>query len=71
MSVVALILSIGGNILLNFKKVKLGYAVWVISNLMWVIIGLTAAERNYPQIMMYVIYTMLNIHGIYKWGKSE
>lgn len=70
-SIVALVLSLLGNLLLNFKKVKLGYLTWIISNFMWVFIGLNSTEKNCPQIIMYVIYIVLNIHGIYKWRKEK
>lgn len=69
-STIALMLSIAGNVFLNKKKVKIGYSVWIASNLLWVIVGLTATDRNIPQILMYVLYTILNIHGIYNWRKS-
>lgn len=66
-STIALMLSVAGNVFLNKKKVKIGYSVWIVSNLLWVIVGLTATDRNIPQILMYVLYTILNIHGIYNW----
>ena len=69
-STVALMLSVAGNVFLNKKKVKIGYSVWIVSNLLWTIVGLTATDRNIPQILMYVLYTILNIHGIYNWRKS-
>ena len=69
-STIALMLSIMGNVFINEKRVRLGYIIWIISNLLWVIIGFTAAEKNYPQILMYVLYTVLNVRGVYNWSKT-
>lgn len=70
-STIALMLSIMGNVFINEKHVILGYYVWIISNILWVIVGLTATDRNIPQILMYVLYTVLNIRGIFNWRKTK
>ena len=65
----ALILSLIGNILVNYKK-KVGFIVWCISNIAWIMVNFLS-EPNYPQIIMYVVYMGLNINGFWLWYKSD
>ena len=69
LSIIALILSLVGNILVNYKK-KLGFIIWISSNVFWVIVNFMG-EMNYPQVIMYIIYAILNIQGYINWRKSE
>lgn len=68
-SFVAMLCSFLGNGLINYKK-KIGYVVWIVSNLLWVIVNLMG-EPNACQIMMFVGYAGFNIHGWMKWTKEE
>lgn len=70
LSVYALIFSILGNLLINFKS-RNGYVLWIVSNIIWINVGLMSDEKNYPQILMYAIYIILNLQGIYNWSKKE
>lgn len=69
MSVISLILSLLGNILINHKK-KIGFIIWILSNISWIIVNLLG-EPNYPQILMYIVYLILNIIGYCKWSKKK
>lgn len=68
-SVIALILSLVGNILIN-RKNKLGFYIWTLSNIVWIIVNFISIP-NYPQIIMYLCYACINIDGIIKWTKDE
>lgn len=68
-SVIALILSLLGNILINNKK-KIGFIIWILSNIIWIIVNLISIP-NYPQIIMYLCYAFINIDGIIRWSKDE
>lgn len=69
-STVALILALTGNILINFKK-KIGYIVWILSNIAWIYVNLITIQPNYPQIIMYLVYIGLNIQGYLYWNRKE
>ena len=69
MSVLGLVLSLLGNLLINFRK-KSGYVVWIIANILWVLVNIFG-NCNIPQVIMYSVYTILNIHGIISWSKSN
>lgn len=67
LSIVSLVLSISGNILVNFKK-KIGFLVWIASNFSWIAVNLLG-ETNWPQIAMFIIYMGLNIQGYIQWTR--
>ena len=69
LSIIALILSLVGNILVNYKK-KLGFIIWISSNVFWIAINFLG-DVNYPQVIMYVIYAGLNVQGYINWRKGE
>ena len=69
LSIIALILSLIGNILVNYKK-KLGFIIWISSNVFWIAVNFMG-EMNYPQVIMYLIYAGLNVQGYINWRKSE
>jgi len=69
LSIVALILSLVGNILVNYKN-KTGFIIWILSNIFWIIINFLS-EVNYPQVLMYLIYTTLNVQGLMLWKKKK
>ena len=68
LSIIALIFSLVGNILVNFKK-KLGFIIWTISNVFWIIVNFMG-DVNYPQVIMYIIYAGLNVQGYVNWSKK-
>ena len=69
-STIGLILAITGNLLINHKN-RLGYIVWIVSNVFWITVNILNAEPNIQQIIMFSIYTALNIHGLVKWGTKN
>ena len=69
LSIIALILSLIGNILVNYKK-KLGFIIWISSNVFWIAVNFLG-DVNYPQVIMYVIYAGLNVQGYINWRKGE
>ena len=68
-SIIALILSLVGNVLVNYKR-KLGFIIWISSNVFWIAVNFMG-EMNYPQVIMYLIYVGLNLQGYINWRKSE
>lgn len=69
LSIIALIFSLVGNILVNFKK-KLGFIIWTISNVFWIIVNFIG-DMNYPQVVMYLVYAGLNVQGYVNWSRSR
>lgn len=69
LSIIALILSLIGNILVNYKK-KLGFIIWISSNVFWIVVNFMG-DVNYPQVIMYLVYAVLNVQGYINWRKSE
>ena len=69
LSIIALILSLIGNILVNYKK-KLGFIIWISSNVFWIVVNYMG-DVNYPQVIMYVMYVVLNIQGFINWSKKK
>ena len=68
-SFVALVLSLAGNALINFRK-RIGFFVWIASNVAWIAVNMMGTP-NWSQIVMFVVYVALNVHGWFKWGKIE
>lgn len=69
LSIIALIFSLVGNILVNFKK-KLGFIIWTISNVFWIVVNFIG-DMNYPQVVMYLVYAGLNVQGYVNWSRSR
>ena len=69
LSIIALILSLVGNILVNYKR-KLGFVIWISSNVFWIVVNYMG-DVNYPQVIMYIVYAILNVQGYINWRKSE
>jgi len=69
LSIIALVLSLVGNILVNYKK-KLGFIIWISSNVFWIIVNFIG-EMNYPQVIMYLIYAGLNVQGYVNWSRKK
>lgn len=68
-STIALILSLGGQLLLS-KKSKLMFPLWIISNICWIIVNIISSF-NFQQVIMYIIYTIINIYSWYSWIKND
>lgn len=69
LSVLSLILSLAGNILVNYKK-RYGFVVWIASNISWIVVNLVG-YTNWPQIIMYVVYAALNVQGFILWSRKK
>ena len=69
LSIIALIFSLVGNILVNFKK-KLGFIIWTVSNVFWIAVNFIG-DMNYPQVIMYLVYVGLNVQGYVNWSRSK
>ena len=69
LSIIALVLSLVGNVLVNYKK-KLGFIIWISSNVFWIAINFLG-DVNYPQVIMYLIYVGLNLQGYINWSKKK
>ena len=68
-SVLSLILALSGNLLINYKK-KIGFFIWIASDITWIIVNFLG-KPNYPQILMYLIYIIINIDGVIRWSKNK
>ena len=64
-SAIATICSLYGNYLV-IKKNKFGFVIWLISNILWILINFIGV-LNISQVIMFVIYGILNIYGWIKW----
>lgn len=69
LSVLSLILSLAGNILVNYKK-RYGFVVWIASNISWIVVNLVG-YTNWPQIIMYIVYAVLNVQGFILWSRGK
>ena len=57
------------DLLVNFKK-RFGFIIWILSNIVWIVVNIIG-PTNISQIIMYVIYMGLNIHGFIYWKKDK
>ena len=67
-SAIATICSLYGNYLV-IKKNKFGFVIWLISNILWVLINFIGV-LNISQVIMFVIYGVLNVYGWIKWKQT-
>jgi len=65
LSILGMIFSLGGNVLIMEKK-RVGWLAWIIGNILWIIINFIDA-LNIPMVIMYVVYLIINIGGYIKW----
>lgn len=69
LSILAMLSSLGGNILIMFKK-KSGWIVWILGNLLWILINFLGT-LNVPMVIMYLVYIIINIMGFIEWKRKE
>lgn len=62
-------LSLLGQLLINKKKIS-AFPVWIISNLLWIVVNFLSVF-NIANVAMYMIYCLMNIHGLYEWHKAS
>ena len=65
LSILGMIFSLGGNILIMEKK-RVGWLAWIVGNVLWILINFIDA-LNIPMVIMYVVYLIINIGGYIKW----
>ena len=65
----AFILASAGAVLIILKSWT-GFAICIVANLLWILAGFLALQRDYCYIAMFVFYTILNIGGLYRWRKK-
>ena len=70
LSIIALIFSVVGNIFINYKR-RSGFVIWSISNTIWIIVNLISIQTNWPQVAMFMVYIVLNVHGFVTWKKLK
>ena len=58
--------SLVGNYFVNQKDV-LGMYIWLAASILWVV--LNTKKKNWPETIMFTVYSMYNIQGIYLWTK--
>lgn len=68
-SALGMIFSIAGNLLLAKKNV-LGFWSFLLGNVMWIAYSLIF-NPNVSMIMQYIIFTVINIYGIYQYKKGD
>lgn len=67
-SAIATICSLYGNYLV-IKKNKFGFVIWLISNILWILINFIGV-LNISQVIMFVIYGILNVYVWIKWKQT-
>ena len=65
LSILGMIFSLGGNVLIMEKKC-IGWLAWIVGNVLWILINFIDA-LNIPMVIMYVVYLIINIGGYIKW----
>ncbi len=61
-------LSITG-VILNIKRKRVCFLVWIAANLGWVVVNL--AHGIYAEAFLFLVYTGLAVWGFIEWGRAE
>ena len=69
LSFLALASSLCGNALVNYKR-RIGFIVWIASNILWILVNLLG-QTNWCQVLMFIAYMCLNAQGWLVWGRKE
>lgn len=65
---IAMVLSLIGAAL-NVKMIRLGFLVWILSNVLWIWIDIV---KEIPQqAIVFVVYTAISIWGWISWGRKD
>jgi len=64
----ATILSLIGNFLVA-RKNHFGFYIWILSNVVWIVFDMQ--HKMFSQMTMFIVYTALNIYGLYHWRKES
>jgi nicotinamide riboside transporter PnuC len=68
LGIFAVLVSIMGNFLIIAKK-RLGFLVWIVSNMFWIYIDM--AKEIPSQAALFLFYTALSIYGFVQWRKEK
>ena len=69
LSILGMLFSLGGNLLIIFKK-KSGWLAWIVGNILWIVINFIDV-LNIPMVLMYIVYMIINIFGYIEWRRKE
>ena len=69
LSFLALASSLSGNALVNYKR-RIGFIVWIASNILWILVNLLG-QTNWCQVLMFIAYMCLNVQGRIVWGRKK
>jgi len=56
--------------ILNIYKKKLGFIIWSIGNIGWMVLAIWIPPFR-PQLPLWLVFTALNMVGYFKWRKDE
>lgn len=62
----ATVLGISGAVL-NAFQMKIGFAVWIISNIMWIYFAVGGKAKYWGMALTFTIYTITSIIGLLLW----
>ena len=68
LSIIAMLSGLGGNLLMAKKNI-LVFPVWIISNILWILVGFLTYV-NISQMAMYAVYTVMQIYAWREWKKK-
>jgi nicotinamide riboside transporter PnuC len=68
MSYVIAVLSLIG-VILNIKKIKYGFVVWIFTNAYWCIHDFSSGQ--YAQSGLFFVYFILAVWGVIEWSKGD
>jgi nicotinamide riboside transporter PnuC len=56
-------------VVLNIKKNKLCFAIWIFTNATWMIVDFRAGLH--AQAFLFAVYTCLAVWGLYRWWREN
>ena len=57
--------SISGNYFVN-QKMVLGMWIWLVGSTIWLFLSIK--DKKWQESIMFAVYTIYNIQGVYIWG---
>lgn len=54
---------------LNIKKNVVCFYIWIVANVGWIYVDIKAGLMG--QAVLFLIYSVLSVYGIYEWSKPE
>ena len=68
LELISAVIGITGAIL-NVKKNKFGFILWIIGNTLWTIYGFTT--KQYFFMIQYIVFASISFWGFMEWNKEE